>query len=251
MPRGKEEHRIWSYIIAGLLLLIVWHLASLILDSPALPAPLTVFYALIDRMRTDLYLHLLISALRVIYGIALAGSLAVPLGLSSYNNRFDRIIAPIVYLLYPIPHIVLLPLIILLFGIGDLSKIILIAIIVFFQILVTTRDEARNLSSNYIFSMLSLGATPIDIYRHVILPACLPAILTAMRISVGTAIAVLFFVESFATQRGLGYLIMYSWSMMDYPALYASIVAMALLGFFLYLILECVERKLCAWVYLQ
>ena len=251
MPRGKEEHRTWSYIIAGLLLLIVWHLASLILDSPALPAPLTVFYALIDRMRTDLYLQLLISALRVIYGIALAGSLAVPLGLLSYNNRFDRIIAPIVYLLYPIPHIVLLPLIILLFGIGDLSKIILIAIIVFFQILVTTRDEARNLSSNYIFSMLSLGATPIDIYRHVILPACLPAILTAMRISVGTAIAVLFFVESFATQRGLGYLIMYSWSMMDYPALYASIVAMALLGFFLYLILECVERKLCAWVYLQ
>jgi len=202
-------------------------------------------------MRTGLYLHLLISALRVIYGIALAGSLAVPLGLLSYNNRFDRIIAPIVYLLYPIPHIVLLPLIILLFGIGDLSKIILIAIIVFFQILVTTRDEARNLSSNYIFSILSLGATPIDIYRHVILPACLPAILTAMRISVGTAIAVLFFVESFATQRGLGYLIMYSWSMMDYPALYASIVAMALLGFFLYLILECVERKLCAWVYLQ
>jgi len=103
MPRGKEEHRTWSYIIAGLLLLIVWHLASLILDSPALPAPLTVFYALIDRMRTDLYLHLLISALRVIYGIALAGSLAVPLGLSTYNNRFDRIIAPIVYLLYPIP----------------------------------------------------------------------------------------------------------------------------------------------------
>ncbi|MCD6203278.1 MAG: ABC transporter permease subunit, partial [Methanophagales archaeon] len=192
----------------------------------------------------------LISALRVIYGIALAGSLAVPLGLSTYNNRFDRIIAPIVYLLYPIPHIVLLPLIILLFGIGDLSKIILIAIIVFFQILVTTRDEARNISSNYIFSMLSLGATPMDIYRHVILPACLPAILTAMRISVGTAIAVLFFVESFATQRGLGYLIMYSWSMMDYPALYASIVAMALLGFSLYIILECVERKLCAWVYL-
>ena len=90
----------------------------------------------------------------------------------------------------------------------------------------------------------------MDIYRHVILPACLPAILTAMRISVGTAIAVLFFVESFATQQGLGYLIMYSWSMMDYPALYASIVAMALLGFSLYMILECVERKLCAWVYL-
>ncbi len=250
MPRGEEEHRTWSYIIAGLLLLLIWHLGHLVLHSPVLPSPGEVLYAFTGGMRSNLGVHLLISALRVIYGIALAASLAVPLGLLSHTNRIDKFVAPFIYLLYPIPHIVLLPLIILIFGIGDLSKITLIAIIVFFQILVTTRDAARNISRNYIFSLLSLGASPRDIYRHVLLPACLPKILTAMRISVGTSIAVLFFVESFATQRGLGYLIMYSWSRMDYPGLYASMLAMALLGFCLYMVLECVEKKLCAWVYL-
>ncbi len=94
-----------------------------------------------------------------------------------------------------------------------------------------------------------MGATEKDVYKHVVFPACLPKILTALRISIGTAIAVLFFVESFATSKGLGYLIMDSWSRMDYPDLYAAIVAMALLGLCLYIMLEWVERTVCAWVY--
>jgi len=157
---------------------------------------------------------------------------------------------PLWQFLYPIPHIVLLPLIILLFGIGDLSKIILIAIIVFFQILVTTRDASRNLSINYVYSMLSLSASRRDIYKHMIFPACVPKILTAMRVSVGTSIAVLFFVESFATRKGLGYLIMDSWSRANYPDLYAAMVSMALLGFGLYIVIEKTEKKVCRWVYI-
>lgn len=249
MPRSEEEHRRWSYVIAGLLLLVLWYALSVSLHSAELPTPLTVCYAFIAGIRTDLLSHALVSAARVGYGIALALSLAVPLGLMSYKSRTDKFIIPIIYLLYPIPHIVLLPLIILLFGIGDLSKVILIAIIVFFQIIVTTRDAARNIRANYIYSLLSLGAREKDIYKHVVFPACLPKILTALRISIGTAIAVLFFVESFATSKGLGYVIMDSWGRMDYPALYAAIVSMALLGFCLYLVLEGVEKRVCAWVY--
>ncbi|MCW3132793.1 MAG: ABC transporter permease [Methanophagales archaeon] len=249
MQSGEEEHRGWSYLIIGLLLVAIWHLFAVLLNSIALPTPLAVFCAFISGIKDELLAHLLISAIRVGCGILLALSLAVPLGLVSYKNRADKIVAPLIYLLYPIPHIVLLPLVILLFGIGNFSKIILIAIIVFFQILVTTRDAARNLSMNYIYSLLSLGASEKDIYKHVILPASLPKILTAMRISIGTAIAVLFFVESFATTKGLGYLIMDAWSRMDYPDLYAAIVTMALLGFCLYMMLEKVEHKVCAWVY--
>ena len=249
MPRSEGKHRIWCYVTAGFLLLALWYVISILLDSIALPTPSAVFCAFITGLRQDLLSNLLVSAARVGYGIALALSLAVPLGLISYRNRADKNITPFIYLLYPIPHIVLLPLIILLFGIGDLSKVILVAIIVFFQILVTTRDAARNISTNYIYSLLSLGATEKDVYKHVVFPACLPKILTALRISIGTAIAVLFFVESFATSKGLGYLIMDSWSRMDYPDLYAAIVAMALLGLCLYLMLEWVERTVCAWVY--
>jgi len=69
-----------------------------------------------------------------------------------------------------------------------------------------------------------------------------------MRISIGTSIAILFFVESFATTKGLGYIIMDAWSRADYGGLYAGIVSMALLGFTLYIIIERVEKRVCRWV---
>jgi NitT/TauT family transport system permease protein len=143
--------------------------------------------------------------------------------------------------------VVLLPLIIILFGIGNFSKIFLIGLIVFFQILVTTRDGAKNIHSNYYYSMQTLGATKLQIYRHVILPATLPKVLTALRISIGTAVAILFFVESFATTRGLGYIIMDSWGRADYVGLYTGISCMAFLGFTLYLILDMLEKRACRW----
>ncbi len=249
MQGSKAELRWWSYLITALAIYGVWHVVALILNSIALPTPLTVFFAFIAGLKADLILHSLISTLRIVYGIALAFSLAVPIGLVSHERQVDKFVAPLIYMLYPIPHIVLLPVIILLFGIGDLSKIIMIALIVFFQILVTTRDASRNISGNYIYPMLSLGASKKEIYKHVILPASFPKILTAMRISVGTAIAVLFFVESFATTRGLGYLIMDAWSRADYPDLYAAIVTMGILGFGVYILIDRVEKKVCRWVY--
>lgn len=244
----RSETKRGSYLIAIVILVICWYGFSFLINSPALPSPTTVFFALFSQVEEGLLEHFFISTYRVLYAISLALSLAVPVGLLSHERAVDKLVAPFLYLLYPIPHIVLLPLIILIFGIGDLSKIVLIALIIFFQILVTTRDASRNVSEYYIYSLLSLGANRKDIYRHVIFPACLPKILTAMRISIGTSIAILFFAESFATTKGLGYIIMDAWSRADYAELYAGIVSMALLGFTLYIILERVEKRVCRWI---
>jgi len=245
MPRSEKK---FSYIIAFASIVAVWSLISYLISSPAIPNPYVVLLSFIHQLKGNLLQHFLVSAYRVVYSIFLALSFAIPIGLLSHEKKVDNFVAPFIYLLYPIPHIVFLPLIILFFGIGDLSKIVLISLIIFFQILVTTRDAARNVNDYYIYSLLSLGATKKDVYLHVIFPFVLPKILTAMRISVGTSIAVLFFVESFATNRGLGYLIMDAWSRADYPSLYAGIVSMALLGFILYIILEFVEKKVCRWI---
>ena len=249
MQGSTTEPRWWSYLITALAIYGIWHALSVLLNSIALPTPWTVLFALLAGLQDDLLLHLLISTTRIVYGITLAFSIAVPVGLISYEKNVDKLVAPLIYMLYPIPHIVLLPVIILLFGIGDLSKIIMIALIVFFQILVTTRDASRSISRNYLYPLLSLGASKGAIYKHLVVPVCIPKILTAMRISVGTSIAVLFFVESFATTRGLGYLIMDAWSRANYPDLYAAIVTMALLGFAIYVALDRVERQVCRWVY--
>ena len=236
-------------LAAAAILLVIWQVAAMLLQSMALPQPWTVMADTAGKIADGSILDdLAISTLRALCGIFLALAAAVPLGLAvGAEERLGRRLSPFIYLLYPVPHVVLLPLIIILFGIGNFSKIFLIALIVFFQILVTTRDAARNIHRNYFYSLQTLGATRLQVYRHVILPACLPKILTAMRISIGTAVAILFFVESFATTKGLGYIIMDSWGRADYVALYSGISYMALLGFSLYILLDRVERRIYAW----
>ncbi len=242
---GKKR----DILLAAIVLLALWEAAALALHSMALPEPWQVLLDLAGRLRHGgLAGDLAISTLRVVLGILLALVTAVPLGLAvGAEKSLRRRLSPFIYLLYPIPHVVLLPLIIILFGIGNFSKIFLIALVVFFQILVTTRDAAKNIHRNYFYSMQTLGAGKTQVYRHVILPASMPKILTALRISIGTAIAILFFVESFATTRGLGYIIMDSWGRADYVALYTGISCLALLGFTLYLLLDWLERRICRW----
>ena len=238
-----------AIVLAALILLAGWQAAAMALNTMALPEPWRVF-VLLGRTLADGSLagHLFISLVRALLGILLALVAAVPLGLLTGTEPWwDRRLSPFIYLLYPIPHVVLLPLVIILFGIGDLSKIVLIGLIVFFQILVTTRDAARAIHPNYLLTMRSLGASRAQIYGHVIWPATLPRILTALRISIGTAVAILFFVESFATNRGLGFVIMDAWGLADYERLYAGIVGMAALGLSLYLLLDAVEERVCRW----
>ncbi len=244
---GKKR----DIFLAAVVLLGIWEFSAVALNSMALPEPWLVFLDTIKKISDGSLLDdLAISCLRALLGIALALVTAVPLGLMiGAEEGLRRHLSPFIYLLYPVPHVVLLPLIIIVFGIGNFSKIFLIALIVFFQILVTTRDAAKNIHRNYFLAMQTLGATRTQIYRHVILPATLPKILTAMRISIGTAVAILFFVESFATTRGLGYIIMDSWGRADYVALYTGISCMAALGFGLYLLLDRIERRVCAWTH--
>jgi len=235
--------------IAAIILFLIWEVVALLLHSMALPQPWVVLVDFITKTADgSLIDDFCISALRAVLGIVLAFVTAVPLGLVvGAEPAWRRRISPFIYLLYPIPHVVLLPLVIILFGIGDFSKIFLIALIVFFQVLVTTRDGAKNIHQNYFYSMQTLDATPFQIYWHLILPATLPKILTAMRISIGTAVAILFFVESFATTKGLGYVIMDSWGRSDYVSLYTGIFTMAILGFLLYVLLDRLEQRLCRW----
>jgi len=236
-------------LFAAIVLLLVWEAAALLLHSMALPQPWVVLVDFFVKIGSGSLLDdFFISALRAVLGILLAFVTAVPLGLVvGAEPAWRKRISPFIYLLYPIPHVVLLPLVIILFGIGDFSKIFLIALIVFFQVLVTTRDGAKNIHQNYFYSMQTLHATPFQVYRHLVLPATLPKILTAMRISIGTAVAILFFVESFATTRGLGYIIMDSWGRSDYTSLYSGIFSMAILGFILYMLLDRLEQRICRW----
>lgn len=239
-------------LVAAAAILLLWQIISWVLRLSILPGPSEVLRAFVVALPRDLGRHFLVSGLRVLASIILAVLTAWPLGLAlGQSPRLDRFFAPAIYLIYPVPKIVFLPVVLLLLGIGNLSKVFIIAFILFFQILVVVRDAAGSIRPELVHSVRSLGAGRRALFRFVYLPACLPAVLTALRVSTGTAVAVLFFAESFATTSGLGYyIIVETWGRLAYPEMYAGVVGMALLGFLLYAALDQLEKRLCPWLHL-
>jgi len=236
-------------VLTLVFLLLSWQLLALVLKTPALPPPWDALKSLGAIFGSEIAAHLGVSLYRVTISLIIATVLAVPLGLFLGKNKAaDQLSAPFIYLTYPVPKVVFLPIFLILLGIGNVSKIVLITLVVFYQILVTTRDAARNLAKEYVLSVRSLRASEWEIYRHVYFPACLPAILTSLRLGLGTALAVLFLVETYATREGIGFFIMNSWSSLAYDKMFAGIISMGLMGFVLYLLLDGCEKVLCRWV---
>ena len=236
-------------LLALAALLVLWQVLAMLVNQPILPAPWVVAVAFPTEMARGLPLHFLVSLWRVIASMLISVVLAAPAGLVlGQSPRLNRIFSPIVYLVYPIPKVVLVPVVLLLLGIGDLPKIVIIFMILFFQILVLVRDQASTLHPALIQSVRSLGAGRRALFRYVYLPASLPAILTALRQSVGTSVAVLYVAEFFATQQGLGFYISQNSGIFNYPAMYAGIVAMSVLGLGLYFGVDGLERLLCPWL---
>lgn len=243
------KNKFLNGLIGFVLVLVLWQAGSMALAKPFLPTPGASFAAFFEFLfYGDMGEHFLISTFRILSSIILAMVLAVPLGLAMGRVEWlGRLLNPIVYLLYPLPKVVFLPIIVVLMGLGNWPKIFLIALVVFFQIVVVTRDAASSIPKASLQSMRSLNATPWQTFCHLILPSCLPQILTSLRITLGTAIAILFFAETFASFDGLGYFILDGMETREYPAMYAGIIGLALLGLVLYWIVDLLESILCKW----
>ncbi|MBN1922039.1 MAG: ABC transporter permease [Anaerolineae bacterium] len=243
------ELRPRGIILTLLVLLAFWQVAASLAKLPLLPAPHQVLVTFYQELPRSLGLHFLASLYRVISSIGLAVLFAAPAGLVlGQSPRLNRVFAPLIYLLYPIPKVVLVPIILLFLGVGDFPKIIIIFLILFFQILVLVRDSAAAIRPELLLSVRSLGAGRRALFRFVYLPASLPAVLTAVRQSIGTAIAVLYVAELFATRWGLGYYIYLNGStLFNFTAMYAGVLAMSLLGMGLYFAVDALEKRLCRW----
>ena len=230
-------------------LLVAWAAAAALVSRPFLPGPAATFAAL-ARLAVSgaLARHGIASAARVLGAIALAFPPAAALGLlAGRHRRVDAVVSPLAYLLHPLPKAAFLPLIMLALGLGDASKVFLVGLIVFSQVLVAARDSARRVDPLLVDSVRSLGAGTTRIALLVIVPATLPDLLTSLRVSLGTAVAVLFLAETFATDTGLGYLIVDAWARVAYAEMYAAIIALSLLGLGLFGATDLAERLLCPW----
>ncbi len=240
------KSRVLGLLAACLILLLLWQALAVAIQRPILPPPVRVLTLFVRELPYALGRHLAASFGRVIASIGLAILTAAPLGLLlGQSPLLNRLFEPFIYLLMPIPKVVLVPIVLLLLGVGDVPKIVIISMILFFQVLVLVRDTAAGIRPELLISVRSLGAGRRALFRFVYLPASVPAILTAIRQSIGTAVAVLYVAELFATRYGLGYYIyLHGSTLFDYPRMYAGVLAMSLLGFGLYAGVDAAQRAL-------
>ncbi len=221
------------------LVLLIWQAVSWILKLPIVPSPYSVMVTIGQIFQSKMEVHVLYSLGRIIGGIVISILLGVPLGLlMGYFKKVDEILSPLIYFTYPIPKIALLPIIMLLFGLGEPSKLIMIVLIIIFQIIVTSRDAVRNIPGEIFRSLQSLGAGKRQMFTEIIIPASLPDVLTATRLALGTAVSILFFTETFGTEYGMGYFVMDAWMRVNYLEMYAGIVVLSVMGFVLFSLID-------------
>ena len=242
--RNPIVWRLVCIIFSVVFVLAGWQLTAMALNTPALPAPAEAVSVFV-RFAGDLWPSFQISFLRLLMSLLIGTVLGVPVGLFlGRSKRVGELFTPALYILYPLPKIVLLPILLVLMGLGGAPKIALISVTVFFQVVVVMRDAARAIPEPMVDSVRSLGATRLQLWRHVIIPATTPQLFTTLRVSSAVAIAVLFFAEAIAGSTGIGYFIMNAWAMVNYPRMFAGIIALAILGVIIYEAFDILERRL-------
>ncbi|MBK5201183.1 MAG: ABC transporter permease [Spirochaetaceae bacterium] len=237
------------FIKSALILLIPWYIIAFSFSIPIVPFPhLIVKEVFLELLRGEVLIHLVVSLYRVLSGILLALIVAIPLGiLMGLKNTTNKLLTPIIYLFQPVPKIALLPIFLVLFGIGDLSKILIVSMVIFFPAVLMIKDSVAEINYHYVELSKAYNLSKNQVLVDIIVPSILPGIFSTLRISVGISLSVLFFSENFATDYGIGYYIMNSWIMVNYLRMYTGIVFISLLGISLYKSIEIIENKMMPW----
>lgn len=241
MELKKTTGSVW----AAVGILIFWYIAAVFLDIAFLPDPITVLVNT-AAIFSELWHHILYSLWRIVAGLGISLIFGVTIGVAMGRcPRFDALASPLVYLLYPVPKIAFLPLVMLICGLGEVAKITIIVLIVVFQVIVAVRDAVKAIPPEKFWGLQVLGANSLDILGKVTLPASLPSIISGMRVSLGTALSVLFFTETFGTTYGLGYFIMDSFNRINYVDMFSGIVTLGILGFLLFFLIDLAAKRCC------
>lgn len=192
--------------------------------------------------------HLGVSTLRVFGAFLLACVIGLPLGLAMGMSPLMRgLFDPPIEFYRPIPPLAYLPLMIIWFGIGETSKILLIFLSVFAPVVLGARSGVKSAAIEQIHAAYSFGASRWQVMRYVIMPSALPEILTAMRIGIGFGWTTLVAAEMVAATKGLGYMVLSASQFLQTPVVIMGIFVIAIIAFAFDLLMRFVERRLVPW----
>lgn len=245
----------WLSVGSVLVMLFVWWLVTALgLVKPLfVPAPQLVVQKFFQIWRegftnTAFLEHILISTARVFGAFLLACIIGLPLGLAMGMSPLIRgIFDPPIEFYRPIPPLAYLPLMIIWFGIGETSKVLLIFLSVFAPVVLGARSGVKSAAIEQIHAAYSFGATRWQVMRHVILPSAMPEILTAMRVGIGFGWTTLVAAEMVAATSGLGYMVLSASQFLQTPVVIMGIFVIASIAFAFDLLMRFLERRLVPW----
>ncbi|MAQ37999.1 MAG: taurine ABC transporter permease [Thioclava sp.] len=250
-----EGNTIKISVVAVLVVLGLWQIvtASGLIAPLFLPSPVAVVQKLFGLISTGftgvpLWEHILVSAGRVFAAFALACIVGIPLGLAMGMSPVMRgLFDPFLEFYRPIPPLAYLPLMIIWFGIGETSKVLLIFLSVLAPVALGARAGVRSVAIEQIHAAYSLGASRAQVLREVVLPSALPEILTAMRIGVGFGWTTLVAAEMVAATMGLGYMVLSASQFLQTSTVLVGIFLIGGIAWCFDLAMRWVEKKVVPW----
>jgi ABC-type nitrate/sulfonate/bicarbonate transport system permease component len=254
VQRGKFSGALRDRLItifSPLILLVLWELLarSGLLDNRFFPAPSAVIVELWSMLLDgSLVMNTAATLGRVGAGLFIGCVLGVSLGLMLGLVRTFRLaMIPILAVTMPIPKIALLPLLMLMLGLGDPSKVALVSISVFFIMVYNTMAGVVGIPEIYLEVGRTFGASRLNFYRTVAIPGSLPYILTGFKLSVAVGLLVIVPAEWSGVKSGLGYMINQAWNTFSILDMYVALIALGVLGYLSGLLLEELERWMVPW----
>lgn len=253
--RQARSYRSLSWL-TGICVIALWAVATNFgwVSESILPSPQVMLTTLVHFVEhgyagKSAVANVMWSVFRTFAGLTSGIVLGIPIGLlMGYYPSVDAILGPIFAFVRPVPPIAFIPLVILYFGIGEFPKILLIGSAAFWYIVLNTSSGVRAVPADLIRAAHNLGASPRQVVFRVILPAALPHIMTGVKTATALSWAILVAAELVAAQVGLGFMIMDASTFFRLPYVYLGIVLVGIIGLFLELLTNMLERRLLHWL---
>jgi ABC-type nitrate/sulfonate/bicarbonate transport system permease component len=238
-------------IASPLALLLLWDVCVRLgfVDARFFPAPSTVAQTLWAMAKSgELWLNTEASLIRLFWGFLVGGIPALGLGIAMGLSPLLRaIVEPLIAATYPIPKSAIMPLILLIFGLGEASKIAMVAIGVFFPVAMNAVTGVLEINKIYLDVGRNYQASRWQVFRTIALPGALPFIMTGIKLGVGLGLILIAISEMLGAKSGLGYLIWNAWQILDVNVMYVGLFMIALLGFLFTHFLNALERWVVPW----
>ena len=255
-PAARRRNRTWFRVISPLVVLAAWQLVSMtgLISQQKLPPPSTVLHTAITLITTSspaygtLQGAMLVSLERVAIGFAVGGAAGLLLGVVAGLSRLgENSVDPLMQMLRTLPLFGLIPVFIVWFGIGQLPKILLIALGAAIPLYLNTFSGIRNVDAKLAEAGQSLGLSRGETLRHIILPGALPQILVGLRQSLGIAWLALVVAEQINANAGLGYIINQGQTFLNNSVIFVALLVYCVLGLLTDALVRLLERRALAW----